>query len=176
MFENKNKYLIDSKTFIYMLLFRYIFKPIVEGSLKKSLTGQILTRCLGSSLCFMFVFFWHGAHYFILIWTIFNFAGIIIENIGRTISACDIYKSVIIKYAISNIAIERMNALLSIPVLIISAVSNFYFFAGSEIGEFYVNRIKNQSFSTFFTIIFILYNSCRASQYLDNVHARSIKV
>jgi hypothetical protein len=134
---------------------------------------RLVIRLLGSFVCFIFVLFWHGVHNFIIIWTTLNFIGIVVENLGVSISRTQFYNKVFLKKSLTR---DRFNAVLMTPLLVMSSLSNFYFFAGSEIGMIYVYRVLSQSLVNFIGMYIIMYSCCRASQYFTNIRASKIKI
>lgn len=127
-------------------------------------------------ICFTFVFLWHGVHYFIFLWSMLNYLGIVLETVGAFLSKISVCKTILINTFSSKINLERFYALICTPILMVSALSNFYFFGGIEVGDIFVTRFLNQSLFSFSIMFFCLYCSCRVSQYCANIHAKRIKI
>lgn len=64
----------------FFVFFRYIYIPL--GGSRKG----ILRQLLGSAVCFAFIFWWHGAEWYLLYWCMANFVGICLETGGRLFS------------------------------------------------------------------------------------------
>lgn len=110
--------------------FRYILIPSLNIGLKKF---------IGSLFCFIFVFIWHGLEQYILIWAALNFVGVALED------RMNAFYRKMLKYSkfmetIDKNNLRRLKNLLAAPLLAISAVSNFYFFAGKEVGDIFVEK------------------------------------
>lgn len=146
--------------------------PVMHGFVRGSVMWSVM-RVFASLVCFTFVFFWHGAEKFILIWTILNYLGIVMEGVGTSLSQSTRYR----KWSgavLTEPMTSRFNAFLATPILIMSALSNFYFFAEYEVGNIYVNRVLNLSLSSFIALFICMYSSCRVSQRLHSLGARNI--
>lgn len=77
-------------------------------------------------------------HLFIFIWSFLNFSGILIEMIAKSCSSY-FYKN-ILRDCMSSNTKRRFECAIASPLLALSAVSNFYFFAGDEIGHMFASR------------------------------------
>lgn len=76
----------------------------------------------------------------IFIWAFLNFMGLNIESIMKSVGRTKFYSNIQKKY-LSQVNARRFNCILATPLLAMSVISNFYFFAGEEIGHIYVYRI-----------------------------------
>lgn len=65
---------------------RYIYVPC--GGSREGFHKQVI----GSLLCFMYIFYWHGAEVFILLFILLNYAGLVLEKIGSAICAIGVVK------------------------------------------------------------------------------------
>ncbi|XP_060577833.1 protein-cysteine N-palmitoyltransferase HHAT-like, partial [Ruditapes philippinarum] len=111
---------------LYSFLKRYIYVPC-GGS-----QAGFLRQTLGSVLCFTYIFYWHGAEYYILLWILVNYMGIILEKIGSAI--CSIpYISHIEKNVLSAAMVQRIHSFFSIPIFLTSCFSMFCFFGGKTV-------------------------------------------
>ena len=110
-----------------MIICRYIYLPIIT-----SLPPSLMYKLMGSAICFSFVYLWHGTMDFILIWSILNFMGITLEGMARSIGTHPTYRS--LEDNLSGTMVRRLHALLASPLMIMSSLSNFYFFAGIQVG------------------------------------------
>jgi len=113
--------------------YRYIYIPT-----RRSNGG--LGKLFASFLCFTFVLIWHGIQMNIFIWALLNFIGVAIEAAGVSISKTEEYRKIRNAYLLSRYS-KRFHCVLATPLLAMSAVSNFYFFGGQEIGNIFVQNI-----------------------------------
>ena len=70
---------------------------------------------------------------FVLIWSLLNFLGITLEGVARAVSTLPAYRR--LEDKMSEQAARRLHALLASPVLVMSSLSNFYFFAGTQVSN-----------------------------------------
>ncbi|XP_076398266.1 protein-cysteine N-palmitoyltransferase Rasp isoform X3 [Megachile rotundata] len=138
---------------LYKFLVRYIYVPLLKSNYNK---------LFASFLCFTFVFIWHGMQINIFIWAALNFIGLNIESIMRSFGRQKFFINIKTTYT-SEINGRRLDCILASPLLIISVISNFYFFAGEEIGSIYVYRILHDPPYTTFILLFFLYCCCQVS-------------
>lgn len=89
-------------------------------------------------MCFGFVYLWHGTELFILIWAGLNFLGVTLETALATLYMTKLNKFKCFKRENTK---RRLKNILAAPLLAMSAVSNFYFFAGKEVGDLFVQRL-----------------------------------
>lgn len=66
----------------------------------------------------------------------------------------------------------RFIALLCTPLLALSAISNFYLFAGSEVGNLFFECLSHQSVLSTFILGVSLYSCCHVSMALEHVPSR----
>jgi len=76
----------------------------------------------------------------IFIWTLLNFIGIVIEDIGISIGKSKQYHKIQNIY-LSSRNIKRLHCILASPLLALSAISNFYFLGGQEIGNIFTKNM-----------------------------------
>ena len=104
----------------------YIYLPIISY-----LPSSLFSKLFSSAVCFSFVYVWHGTMDFVLIWSLLNFLGITLEGVARAVSTQPAYRR--LEDRMSDQAARRLHALLASPVLVMSSLSNFYFFAGTKV-------------------------------------------
>ncbi|OXU20951.1 hypothetical protein TSAR_011068 [Trichomalopsis sarcophagae] len=138
---------------LYKFLLRYIYIPCNP----KSAIGKFFA----SAVCFTFIYLWHGMHLYIFIWAFLNFFGLFIETIAKSISG--FFYQNIIRISISPQNKRRLECMISSPLLALSAISNFYFFAGDEIGHMYIYRVFRESWTATATLLLALYCCCQTS-------------
>ena len=68
---------------------------------------------------------------YVLTWSLLNFLGITLEGVARAVSTMPAYRR--LEDKMSEQAARRLHALLASPVLLMSCLSNFYFFAGTQV-------------------------------------------
>ncbi|XP_072388166.1 protein-cysteine N-palmitoyltransferase Rasp isoform X3 [Diabrotica undecimpunctata] len=139
---------------LYKFLLSHIYIPLVR------ITPNKLIR---SFMCFLFVYIWHGLEVNILIWTILNYSGIIFEKIywPKGEKAFD-------KNCTCNKWKRRTDCLIAAFLLAISAISNFYFFAGVDVGNEFFKRLFSDWYGNFILII-VLYCCCQVSTELMSI-------
>ena len=143
---------------LYTFLVRYIYTPLLKSNFNK---------LFASFLCFTFVFVWHGMQMNIFIWAFLNFIGLNIESFVKTAGRSKYYSDVQRKY-MSPANARRLNCALATPLLAMSVISNFYFFAGEEIGHIYIYRILHDIWYSIFILLFFLYCCCQVSTDVTN--------
>ena len=79
------------------------------------------------------MYVWHGTLDFVLIWSVLNFLGISLEAGARAIAAHPRYRA--LEARLSGRMVRRLHALLAAPLLVMSSLSNFYFFAGTTVSK-----------------------------------------
>lgn len=126
--------------------YRYIYIPIQKANV-------YCGRLIASFLCFTFVFLWHGLELNIFTWTLFNFIGLTIESIGKTIGRSKQFREIQNMY-LSPRNSKRLHCMLSSPLLAMSAISNFYFFGGQIIGDIFIQNIL---YGKFFIVVCFLF-------------------
>ena len=99
---------------------------------------SLFTKLFGSAVCFSFVYVWHGTVDFVLIWSLLNFLGITLEGVARAVSTQPAYRR--LEDRMSDQAARRLHAILASPVLIMSCLSNFYFFAGTQVSKIWLGH------------------------------------
>lgn len=85
------------------------------------------------------MYVWHGTQVFIAIWSLLNFVGITVEILCKEISKTALYQTTIMNN-MSKAMHRRLTCALATPLFAMSALSNFYFFAGKEVGDIYIDR------------------------------------
>ncbi|XP_011056631.1 PREDICTED: protein-cysteine N-palmitoyltransferase Rasp isoform X3 [Acromyrmex echinatior] len=152
---------------LYKFLIRYIYVPIRKSN-----------RCFGklfaSFLCFTFVFMWHGIQMNIFIWALLNFIGIVIEDIGTSIGKSKQYYKMQNTY-LSSRNTKRLHCILASPLLAMSAISNFYFLGGQDIGNIFTQKIIHGTWKSLFILLFLLYCCCQVSVDIKRWELRHIK-
>ncbi|XP_017876478.1 protein-cysteine N-palmitoyltransferase HHAT isoform X4 [Ceratina calcarata] len=138
---------------LYKFLVRYIYVPLLKSNFNK---------LIASFLCFTFVFIWHGMQTNIFIWAFMNFIGLNVESSIKSAERSKSYLNVHKRY-MSKTNIRRLNCILTSPLLAVSVISNFYFFAGEEIGHIYIYEILHDTWYTTFILLFFLYCCCQVS-------------
>lgn len=102
-----------------------------------------------------------------------NFLGIILETLGKNISETEKYKLFKVKYLKTDAMETRFKAMLCTPLLILSAVSNFYLFAGIDIGDLYFQCFVKPKIYAVIAICLPMYCCCQVSMALQDVPSRT---
>lgn len=140
----------------YHFLLRCIYIPALK---------QYNSKFIASFISFTFVYIWHGLDYYIFIWTLLNYIGLIIEII-TTIA----YKQYLQKIEIlqNSEILKNISCFFASFLLAMSAISNFYFFAGANIGGIFVERIIYGSWTSKGVLILALFSCCQFSYMLKD--------
>jgi len=92
----------------------------------------------------------------IFIWALLNFIGIVIENIGTSIGKSKQYYKMQNTH-LSSKNTKRLHCILASPLLAMSAISNFYFLGGQDIGNIFIQKIIHGKFIIFILVFYFLY-------------------
>ena len=142
---------------LYEFMRDYIYLPVIS-----LLPASLFFKLLGSAICFSFVYVWHGTMDFVLIWSLLNFLGITLEGVARALASHPTYLS--LEERLTPEMVRRLHALLASPLLVMSSLSNFYFFAGSTVGHIFVRRIILESWPLGMpTLLAFFYCCCQTS-------------
>ncbi|KAG5891423.1 hypothetical protein JTB14_031489 [Gonioctena quinquepunctata] len=142
---------------LHKFLLRHIYIPLI----------RVTNKPIASLLCFGFIFVWHGLEIHILIWAALNYIGIMIECLLWPVSKRNETKT--------NEPWTRIrDCLLASPLLAMSAISNFYFFAGKEVGDIFLRRISTDKPRNTIVLLMILYCCCQVSTQFRSVSARKM--
>ncbi|XP_022913835.2 protein-cysteine N-palmitoyltransferase Rasp [Onthophagus taurus] len=126
---------------LYQFLLKYIYIPV------KNFTSS---PYVSNIICFLFIFVWHGfMRMDIFVWVTLNCLGVMIERFFKNIGLQNYF----------NIFWERhLSCMINAPLLMMSAISNFYFFGGTTIGNIFVYRVIEDKLSSTFILLFTLYS------------------
>ncbi|VVC98545.1 unnamed protein product, partial [Leptidea sinapis] len=158
---------------VYSQMWRHfdvgLYRFLVNGSFKLPIIVYKLLASLGT---FIFIFLWHGMVWHIFMWTVLNYIGITLEYSGKLISRHTSYqwlKQNILKTEANE---TRFIAVLCTPLLALSAISNFYLFAGTDVGNLFFERFFQPSLGKSLLLCFSLYCCCQVSIALEDVPSR----
>merc|ERR1719239_2075871 len=70
---------------LHKFMHNYIYTPLAQYAV--TFKGKMAS----SFVCFTFVYFWHGTADFVLIWSILNCIGIVLEGLGRELGKTEVY-------------------------------------------------------------------------------------
>ena len=159
---------------VYLNLdFRYIYKPVFYTLSQAITMPKMAYKLLSSLLTFMFIFMWHGTTWNIFVWSVLNYAGIVVEYIGKAVAESEKFKLFKAKVLKTKAMEVRFTAFLCAPLLGLSAISNFYLFAGSDIGNLYFGLLKWPSPYNFMVGYMTLYCCCHVAIALYDVPSRT---
>ncbi|XP_023947900.2 protein-cysteine N-palmitoyltransferase Rasp [Bicyclus anynana] len=159
---------------LYRFLVKYIYKPGYSTINQCCNLPKIIYKLIASLATFVFIFVWHGTVWHILVWSILNYTGITLEHIGKCISRTDIYTQFRSNILRSEAMEARFIAALCTPLLGLSAISNFYLFAGSEVGNLFFACVSRFSLLSSIILGVSLYSCCHVSMALECVPSRSV--
>lgn len=120
---------------LYNFLLRYIYVPSMNCK-------WFQNRFVSTLLCFTFVYIWHGTETFVLIWSSINFLGVVIENISKSVDKNYLENSEYVA-KIGPAWKRRLDCVIACPLIAMSAIGSFYFFAKSHIGDIFLFRLLN---------------------------------
>lgn len=157
-------------------VFRYIYKPFYSIIYEYLDLPVIAKKLIASFATFFFIFMWHGTVWHIFIWSLLNYSGITLEHFGKFISKHKIYIYFKKKILRTDTMESRFIAVLCSPLLALSAISNFYLFAGSDVGNLFFECFYGPSLTNFLTLFISLYCCCHVSMALEDFPSRGTKV
>nr|SVE93635.1 EOG090X06SF [Scapholeberis mucronata] len=141
---------------LYNFMFNYIYIPFKGNS------DRVVSKLLGTGLCFGFVCIWHGGSSAVVIWCVSNYLGICLEMTARYFSTCRPFTSW--KASWSNANWVRFQAAIASPLLLLSALSNFCFFTDANVGYLLARKgIYEGGFTRLFGILLAMYSCCHVS-------------
>lgn len=136
---------------------------------------KIAYKLLASLGTFLFIYMWHGMVWHIFMWSTLNYIGILLEHTGKIVSKHDKYiwfKKNILKTEAMEV---RLIAALCAPLLGLSAISNFYLFGGSHVGNlFFEYLFQMPSLMNCFILWSSLYSCCHVSMAIEDVPSRQL--
>jgi len=155
---------------LYLFMQKYIYRPVLGDH------SGLLPRLLSSAVCFSFVYVWHGTLDFVLIWSILNFTGITLEGIARAVGRSQRWQELEARWMSPQMS-RRLHALLAAPLLLMSCLSNFYFFCGAQVGHIFVKRVVLQAWPIGCpTILFFLYCCSQTAIEVKNLETKQAMV
>ncbi|KOB69107.1 putative skinny hedgehog/sightless/rasp [Operophtera brumata] len=152
---------------------RYIYRPGYSTVSHCVNLPKMTYKLSASFVTFTFIFMWHGITWNIFVWSVLNYFGILIEYSAKALSVTDTYKRFKAKIMMSDAMEVRFVAFLCTPLLILSVISNFYLFAGSEVGDLFFSEILAGSSYNLSMILIAVYCCCQVSISLQNVSSRT---
>ncbi|XP_013194206.2 protein-cysteine N-palmitoyltransferase Rasp [Amyelois transitella] len=158
---------------LYKFLVKYIYKPSFNTLIENYCFPKMVYKLFASFAAFLFIFMWHGTAWNIFIWSVLNYLGITLEVTGKVISETAEYKWFKENILQTDQMETRFTAMLCAPLLAVSAVSNFYLFAGTKVGDLFFERLAQPTFWNSIIISLALYSCCQVSMALKNVSSRS---
>lgn len=158
---------------LYRFLVKYIYKPSFNTLSKYFVFSESTNKLIASFATFVFIFMWHGTVWNIFVWSVLNFFGITLEHIGKGISGGVMYKWFKTNVLKTDEMETRFIALLCTPLLALSAVSNFYLFGGTKIGDLFFECVLNPSLWNSLQVSVALYSCCQVSMALKDVGSRT---
>ncbi|XP_057669577.1 protein-cysteine N-palmitoyltransferase Rasp isoform X3 [Diorhabda carinulata] len=143
---------------LYNFLIKSIYLP---------LTNITTSKPIRSFICFSFVYVWHGLDIHILIWALLNYSGLMIEDFLWPKKVNE--KIIVYKQSWKR----RKDCFIAAFLLGLSAISNFYFFAGADVGHLFFERIFSDYYGNVILIV-ALYCCCQISYELKFLPANKM--
>lgn len=116
---------------------------------------------------------WHGTVWNIFVWSVLNYLGITLEHVGKTLSSSEKYKWFKGQVLKTDQMETRFIALLCAPLLALSAISNFYLFAGATVGDLFFECLLHPTLLNSLVVSVSLYSCCQVSMALKDVASRT---
>ncbi|XP_035691301.1 LOW QUALITY PROTEIN: protein-cysteine N-palmitoyltransferase HHAT-like [Branchiostoma floridae] len=152
-----------------IFLVRYVYIPL--GGSRKGLMWQLL----GSAACFSFVCFWHGGHDNIAMWSVFNWAGIVVESLGAALIKTSTAQTYLNTYSLRNL--RRMKAAMFAPVATLLIINNLVFVGGRQAGSVYFHKLLTYNFPVgTLGLLFTMYCSVQLIFELERVFYKKSKM
>ncbi|XP_061708959.1 protein-cysteine N-palmitoyltransferase Rasp isoform X1 [Cydia pomonella] len=158
---------------LYKFLIKYIYKPSLSAIPRYINLPVTILKLTASFFTFIFIFFWHGTVWDIFVWSALNFIGITLEQLGKSAATTETYKW-FKKGVLRTDEMEiRFLAMACTPLLIMSAISNFYLFAGSKVANIFFACFLQPSSWNSVIVTLAMYSCCHVSIALQNVPSRT---
>lgn len=132
-------------------LYEFLFSHIYASCCEKS--SPTYRKALGIFATFAFVYVWHGLVYYIFLWAIFNMICLSLEKILKVFLASEWYQIKVVAN-LSRPNQMRLFCVLGTQIFMPSAIANFYFFGGDEIGTHFLKSTYTSG------ILHYIYTSC----------------
>jgi hypothetical protein len=153
---------------LYIFIQKYLYLPLLSKMPGEGLAAKLVA----SIICFSFIYVWHGTMEFVFIWSCLNFVGITCEAFAKAIGNTQRFKSLENSF-LSPRGKRRFYAAVATPLFIMSALSNFYFFAGIEVGNIFARRVLLEMWPRGFpTLLFFMYCCSQTSMEVKNYELR----
>ncbi|KAJ3665397.1 hypothetical protein Zmor_000894 [Zophobas morio] len=153
---------------LYNFLQSYMYIPLMKNFFKY--------RLIPSLICFTFIYVWHGTDESILVWSVLNYVGIVIEQVSKWIDDEYLKKSTL-EIMVGPKWRRRITCAAASPLLAMSCVSNFYFFSGNKVGYIFVSRLLNYDILwSNLILLVILYTMCQISTEIKSKEKRSSQI
>ncbi|KRT82777.1 hypothetical protein AMK59_3042 [Oryctes borbonicus] len=144
-----------SNIFSQNYIFSYIYVPLKKVK---------FPSYLASFFSFCFVYIWHGWSKDIMVWALLNYVCVTIESAFK-----HYYNKYIRKWCEQTFNCnwrQRFACMLAAPLLALSAISNFYFFAGMDVGNIFFRKFLEGNTQRLCTVLFSLYCCSQISSYI----------
>uniref|UniRef100_A0A336M7A9 CSON013153 protein n=1 Tax=Culicoides sonorensis TaxID=179676 RepID=A0A336M7A9_CULSO len=156
---------------LYQFLFKYIY-------IKLSHKNSCYLRRVGSIfITFVFIYFWHGLWWSIFAWSLLNFVCVLLENLITSALNSQKYNKTMSAYLGKNNLI-RINALISTNIMIPSILSNFIFFAGTNVGYMFFRNTYSNGILYYFKLLLVCYALYTTNEWIglrEKEHHKKVK-
>lgn len=132
-------------------LYEFLFIHIYASSCGKSSPGY--RKVLAVFATFAFVYVWHGLVFYIFLWAVFNMICLTLEKILKAWLASEWYQRTVVRN-LSPSNQMRLFCFLGTHIFMPSAIANFYFFGGEEIGTHFLKSTYTSG------ILHYIFTSC----------------
>lgn len=154
---------------LYEFLFKYIYAQLCH---KKSCN---LRKFSAAFVTFVFIYVWHGLWWSIFIWSMLNFVCVILENVLTTLQESQKYKEIMGKYLGTN-NLLRFNAMIATNVMIPSILSNFIFFAGTDVGLVFFRKTYTSGIPFYLKLLVICYSLYTTNEWIRRWEKQKLKL
>lgn len=164
------KYKYISKIFpesISFRRFRYIYCSLC------SKTGPRYKKVFASIVTFFFIFIWHGFYDYVLIWTVLNFVCLSVENVFKYFVKTEFYANLVRNFSFKNQ--KRIYALIGSQIFIPSSISNFYFFAGVDVGNYFMQRTYQSGLFNYLALSVCCYCIFQSAEFINEYDSHGIR-
>lgn len=152
---------------LYEFLFIYIYCSLC------SKTGPRYKKVFASIVTFIFIFIWHGFYDYVLIWTVLNFVCLSVENVFKYFVKTAFYANLVRNFNFKNQ--KRIYALIGSQIFIPSSISNFYFFAGVDVGNYFMQRTYQSGLFNYLALSVCCYCIFQSAEFINEYDSHGIR-
>ncbi|KAL5277278.1 HHAT family protein [Megaselia abdita] len=135
-------------------LYEFLFIHIYASSCGKN--SPPYKKILAVLATFAFVYVWHGLVFYIFLWAVFNMLCLSLEKALKAVLASEWYQRTVVRN-LSPSNQMRLFCILGTQIFMPSAIANFYFFGGEEIGTHFLKSTYTTGIIHYIFTSFICY-------------------